>query len=290
MRFILTALILSWLAAPAAALPRVLSLNLCADPYLMAFAAPQQIIALTALSRDASLSAHAAAAQNFPVTDGQIENIIDLKPDLVIVSSWSDPIRNALIERLGFHLLTLDAAQNYDAARQEILALGEAIQRPAQARAYLAGLDAQMAALRPLANAPKILPLQRRNLTVGEGHILDDILTRAGAVNMGRDRRNGGGDNMRRISLETALAAEADYILLNNRAQKPDSRGMEFITHPALARAYGLAQRLHINGNLLSCAGASTPRALAALLGQFTEGQLTEGQLTEGQKRAAPSQ
>lgn len=282
MRFILTALILSWLAAPVAALPRVLSLNLCADPYLMAFAAPQQIIALTALSRDASLSPHAAAAQNFPVTDGQIENIIDLKPDLVIVSSWSDPIRNALIERLGFRLLTLDAAQNYDAARQEILALGEAIQRPAQARAYLAGLDAQMAALPALTNAPKILPLQRRNLTVGEGHILDDILTRAGAVNLGRDGQK---NTMRRISLETALAAEADYILLNNRAQKPDSRGMEFITHPALARAYGLAQRLHINGNLLSCAGASTPRALAALLGQ-----LTGGQFTEGQKPAAPSQ
>ena len=277
MRILLTFMAVFLLAAPAASLPRVLSLNLCADPYLMAFAAPDQIVALTALSRDTSLSAHAAAAQNFPVTDGQIENIIDLKPDLVIVSSWSDPIRNALIERLGFRLLTLDAAQDYDAARQEILALGEAIQRPAQARAYLAGLDAQMAALPALTNAPKILPLQRRNLTVGEGHILDDILTRAGAVNLGRDGQN---DTMRRISLESALAAKADYILLNNRAQKPDSRGMEFITHPALARAYGRAQRLHINGNLLSCAGASTPRALAALIGQFTEGQ----------KPAAPSQ
>ncbi|MDB2677547.1 ABC transporter substrate-binding protein [Alphaproteobacteria bacterium] len=277
MRLILTAVIFALCAAPAAALPRVMSLNLCADPYLMAFADKAQIVALTPLSRDARLSANAAAAENFPVSDGQIEAIIELKPDLVIVSSWSDPMRNALIKRLGFELLTLDAAQNYTAARDEIITLGKAIGREAQARAYLQNLDAALAALQKLTHAPKVLPLQRRNLTVGQGHILDDILSRAGAVNLGRDTSD---SPMRRVSLESALAVQADYILVNETDEMPDSRGMEFITHPALARAYPATRRLHIDNNLLVCAGASTPRAVAALISQ----------LNQYQKRAASSQ
>ena len=277
MRLILTAVIFALCAAPAAALPRVMSLNLCADPYLMAFADKAQIVALTPLSRDAWLSASAAAAQNFPVNDGQIEAIIELKPDLVIVSSWSDPMRNALIKRLGFELLTLDAAQNYTAARDEIITLGKAIGREAQARAYLQNLDTALAALQKLTHAPKVLPLQRRNLTVGQGHILDDILSRAGAVNLGRDTSD---SPMRRVSLESALAVQADYILVNETDEMPDSRGMEFITHPALARAYPATRRLHIDNNLLVCAGASTPRAVAALISQ----------LNQYQKRAASSQ
>ena len=277
MRLILTAVIFALCAAPAAALPRVMSLNLCADPYLMAFADKAQIVALTPLSRDARLSANAAAAENFPVSDGQIEAIIELKPDLVIVSSWSDPMRNALIKRLGFELLMLDAAQNYTAARDEIITLGKAIGREAQARAYLQNLDTALAALQKLAHAPKVLPLQRRNLTVGRGHILDDILSRAGAVNLGRDTSD---SPMRRVSLESALAVQADYILVNETDEMPDSRGMEFITHPALAQAYPATRRLHIRNNLLVCAGASTPHAVAALISQ----------LHQYQKRAVSSQ
>jgi len=270
MRLILTAIIFALCAAPASALPRVMSLNLCADPYLMAFADKAQIVALTPLSRDASLSAYAAQAQDFPVSDGQIEAVIALKPELVIVSSWSDPMRNALIERLGFRLLTLDAAQNFAAAREEILTLGSAIGRPAQASAYLDKLDAALAALPKISHAPKVLPLQRRNLTVGQGHILDDIMSRAGVINLGREN-NEGQNTMRRVSLESALAAQADFILLNETDDMPDSRGMEFLTHPALKKAYPAAQRLHIANNLLVCAGASTPRALAALISQLSQ-------------------
>jgi iron complex transport system substrate-binding protein len=294
MRFLLALILCFVLSRPAFAadlphtdlsrtdLPRIVSLNLCADPYLMAFAEKSQVAALTHLSRDPDLSAHADAAQGFPVSDGQIESLINLQPDIVIVSSWSDPMRNALIERLGFQLLTMDAAQNFVAARSEIIRLGQAIGRETAARAYLEKLDAEMAALKKPVDRPRILPLQRRNLTAGYGHILDDIISRAGGINLGRNAR---ADTMRRVSLENALAAQADFILLNERqnapndvgtngrgadSRGPDSRGMEFLTHPALAQHYEPRQRLLINNNLLACAGASTPRAVKALIAQLT--------------------
>lgn len=250
----------------AQALPRVMSLNLCADPYLMAFADKTQIIALTHLSRDADLSAHAEAAKNHPVSDGQIEAIIALRPDLVIVSSWSDPMRNALIERLGIDLVRLDAAQNFQAAGQEILKLGQAIGRTKEAEAYWRALQEQLAAVQPALNSPRILPLQRRNLTVGDGHILHEVIGLAGGENIGARQ----GSFMRRVSLETAIAARADFILLGNQSAEADSRGMEFLTHPALAKAYPPAQQIHIPQNLLTCSGATTPDAVRLLVEQIT--------------------
>ncbi len=252
-------------------LPRVMSLNLCADAYLMAFADKSQIAALTHLSRDEALSSYAEAAQDFPVSDGQIEAIIKLQPDLVIVSSWSDPMRNALIKRLGFDLLTLDAAQNYAAARDEILTLGTAIGRASEAKTYLKQLDEtlaahQISAKKLIADRPKVLPLQRRNLTVGDGHILDEIIKLAGAENIGAELAR----SMGHISLETALTAKADFILLSEAADKADSRGMEFITHPALKSAYPTNRQLHIPHNLLVCSGATTPRAVGLLIAQLT--------------------
>lgn len=258
---------------PTEKLPKVMSLNLCADPYLMGFAAREQLVALTPQSRDPALSAFVAAAKNFPVSDGRIETIAALKPDIVIVSSYSDPLRNRLVEKLGIEVLTLDAANSYAAARDEIMRLGAAIGRQAQAQAYLKKLDAGLQAARKTpSRRAEILPLQRRNLTAGEGHITDEIIALAGGDNIGRDTTN---RLMGRISLESALAAKADFILLNETGQRPDSRGMEFLTHLALARAYPPQRRLSLPNNLLVCAGATTPLAVRRLADQLA-GQLAE--------------
>lgn len=257
--------LLVFLIAPARAsdLPRVVSLNLCADAYLMAFADKAQVLALTPQSRDASLSAFHTAAQHYPIGDGQIESIAALDPDLVIVSSYSDPMRNRLVKTLGIEVVTLNAANSFAAARDEIIQLGTAIGRLNEARAYLAQLDEQMAALTPSPRRARILPLQRRNLTIGGGHIVDDIITLAGGVNIGR---HSSATPIGRISLEHALTADTDYILSHHRKTRPDTRGMEFLTHPALKTAYPPEKRLSLDGNLLTCAGATTPRAVKALI------------------------
>lgn len=261
-----TLLLTPLVAARAAPAPRVMSLNLCADAYLMAFADKRQVLALTPQSRNADLSPFHMQAHAYPISDGQIESIAALKPDVVIVSSYSDPLRNRLIERLNIKLLVMDAANDFAAAQAEMLALGKAIGRMSEAKAYIDSLRRNLQAVQPVPNAPRLLALQRRNLTIGKGHILDEIISLAGGANIGRQ---GGGGVMKRVSLENALAAKADYILLTDRDTRPDSRGMEFLTHPALRAQYPASKRLHIDNNLLVCAGATTARAVAALVDQL---------------------
>lgn len=249
---------------------RVMSLNLCADAYLMAFAKKDQIVALTPQAQDPTLSAFHQQAMAYPVSNGQIEAIAALAPDLVIVSSYSDPLRNRLIEKLGITIVSLDAANSYDAARRDIIKLGEKIGRAREARAYLQALDGALATATATQGTPKpkILPLQRRNLTTGKGHILDEIITLAGGYNQGRAGLDA---PMGRISLEHALAAPSDYILLNTDRTVPDSRGMEFLTHPAFKARFDATRRLYIDNNLLVCAGATTPMAVAILARQLSD-------------------
>ncbi|MGC6534365.1 MAG: ABC transporter substrate-binding protein [Parvibaculales bacterium] len=250
------------LQARADELPRVVSLNLCADAYLMAIAGKQQILALTPQSQQADVSAFAAQAAAYPISDGQIETLAALKPDVVIVSSYSDPLRNRLIAQLGIEIVKLDAANNFAAALREVEKLGAVLGRSAQAAAYIKSLQADMAELMPVSHHPRLMTLQRRNLTVGKGHILDEIIALAGGENLGRHS----GAFMGRVSLEKALAAQADYILLNEAPQQAESRGLEFLIHPALAEAYPPHKRVQIDNNLLVCAGATTPRAVKALI------------------------
>ena len=133
-------------AEPVQAGPRIVSLNLCADPYLMAFAAPEQIIALTWNSHDPAQSPFAARAANYPVTGGRLEEVVEMAPDLVILSPFSMANRRQTLHRLGIATLTLNAANDYETAREEIITLGRAIGREPK-RDYLSNLDTQMARL-----------------------------------------------------------------------------------------------------------------------------------------------
>ena len=164
-------------------LPRVVSLNLCADAYLMAFAKPEQILGLTQQSSDPTLSAFVEEASNFPVSGGRMSNIIEQHPDIIIINNYSPPPNKALMDRLGIKIVKLDAANSYQTARTEILQLGKAIHRLEAAKAYLAQLDKELEDARhtKLTYMPSIINYQRRGIVVGETHILDDIIQLAGA-------------------------------------------------------------------------------------------------------------
>lgn len=259
---------MGWLSqARATDLPRIISLNLCADPYLMAFADPAQIIALSNLATDPELSAFHEDAGGYPQTSGRIEDVLALKPDIVIASPYSDPKRLQLFTRNGIRLIYLDAAQSYEVARADIIKLGHEIGRPLEARGYLETLDQRVTSLAKLVGRPRILVLQRRGLTIGGAHVLADIIKRAGGDVVTAS------SPVAHLSLENAISKRADFILVGEEIDKPDSRGAEFLSHPAINAAYPKAKRLHLNNALTLCAGATTPLAIKALQDQLQSSQ-----------------
>ena len=257
-------------------LPRLVSLNLCADAYLMAFAKPEQILGLTQQSSDPTLSAFVEEASNFPVSGGRISNIIEQHPDIIIINNYSPPPNKALMDRLGIKIVKLDAANSYQTARTEILQLGKAIQRLEAAKAYLAQLDKELEDARhtKLTYMPSIINYQRRGIVVGETHILDDIIQLAGAQNLGRDT----GRTIGPMSLENLMRLQPDYVLSisenDEQTLKAQDRGSEILSHPALQKMFSAERHIYIPQNLTVCAGATTPKAVAHLIETLQSSQL----------------
>lgn len=258
-------------------LPRVVSLNLCADAYLMAFAKPEQILGLTQQSSDPTLSAFVEEASNFPVSGGRMSNIIEQHPDIIIINNYSPPPNKALIDRLGIKIVKLDAANSYQTARTEILQLGKAIHRLEAAKAYLAQLDKELEDARhtELTYMPSIINYQRRGIVVGETHILDDIIQLAGAQNLGRDT----GRTIGPMSLENLIRLQPDYVLSisenDEQTLKAQDRGSEILSHPALQKMFSAERHIYIPQNLTVCAGATTPKAVAHLIETLQSSQLS---------------
>ena len=258
-------------------LPRVVSLNLCADAYLMAFAKPEQILGLTQQSSDPTLSAFVVEASNFPVSGGRMANILEQQPDIIIINNYSPPPNKALMDRLGIKIVKLDAANSYQSARTEILQLGKAIHRLEAAKAYLAQLDRELEDARhtELTYMPSIINYQRRGIVVGETHILDDIIQLAGAQNLGRDT----GRTIGPMSLENLIRLQPDYVLSisenDEQTLKAQDRGSEILSHPALQKMFSAERHIYIPQNLTVCAGATTPKAVAHLIETLQSSQLS---------------
>ena len=258
-------------------LPRVVSLNLCADAYLMAFAKPEQILGLTQQSSDPTLSAFVEEASNFPVSGGRMANILEQQPDIIIINNYSPPPNKALMDRLGIKIVKLDAANSYQSARTEILQLGKAIHRLEAAKAYLAQLDKELEDARhtKLTYMPSIINYQRSGIVVGETHILDDIIQLAGAQNLGRDT----GRTIGPMSLENLIRLKPDYVLSisenDEQTLKAQDRGSEILSHPALQKMFSAERHIYIPQNLTVCAGATTPKAVAHLIETLQSSQLS---------------
>ena len=258
-------------------LPRVVSLNLCADAYLMAFAKPEQILGLTQQSSDPTLSAFVVEASNFPVSGGRMANILEQQPDIIIINNYSPPPNKALMDRLGIKIVKLDAANSYQSARTEILQLGKAIHRLEAAKAYLAQLDKELEDARhtELTYMPSIINYQRRGIVVGETHILDDIIQLASAQNLGRDT----GRTIGPMSLENLIRLQPDYVLSisenDEQTLKSQDRGSEILSHPALQKMFSAERHIYIPQNLTVCAGATTPKAVAHLIETLQSSQLS---------------
>ena len=80
---------------------RIVSLNPCLDAILLSVADPAQITALSHYSRDPRQSVVAAQARRFPSTWGSAEEVVALKPDLVLTSGMGALALTQVLPRLG---------------------------------------------------------------------------------------------------------------------------------------------------------------------------------------------
>lgn len=267
MRPILIALAALLLPATAPATPRrIVSLDLCADQLLVALADRGQVAALTEWARDPNLSAVAAEARAWPFTRRGAEEVMALRPDLVIGAPFR--IRAALAPLRLADAAMIDLPMQNDVAGIEraIMTVAAAIGHPARGRALIATMRRELAAIGPPPGRRRVAAYyQRQGYLTGTGTLVDDMMRRVGLVNLARRL---GRPALSTLSLEEMALARPTFLVMEADTRVATDRGTAALHHPVLDAAVPPARRLYIPQPLTVCGGPAYTRAVALLAAQ----------------------
>ena len=257
----LGALLLAGIASVGHATPqRIVSLNLCADELVLRLAAPGTVKSVTWLARDPAFSNVAALAHTVPVNRGLAEDIVPLAPDLVIVGAYTTRTAVGLLRRLGVPVLELGVPASVDEALAQITTVAAALGTPAAAAQLIADIKARLAALPPPGPTQPIAAVYQPNgFTIGQGSLVNDLLSRAGLRNLAVEQRI---DNYGALALELLLLAQPDLLIMNAADDRGPALAYEVLRHPALVRRFSAARIISVPSAWWSCPG---PRLVDAV-------------------------
>lgn len=242
---------------------RVVSINLCADQYLLALADPGQIAAVSRLARDPGLSYLAGQAARVPVITGSAEEVVRLNPDLVLTGAFTRRTTGALLERFGVEVMAVPYAKTLEDVRTGLRHVALVLGVPAKGEALIAELDSEMAASRASGDeGPSLLHYQARGFVTGSRTLLGELLAASGFSNMADEL---GIDSLARVQLEQVVQARPERLLVDGGTRSAPGVGQGIPDHPALAAVLPPGGRLPIPDGLIACGGPATAAALGFL-------------------------
>jgi iron complex transport system substrate-binding protein len=223
--------------APSLALPappaRVASLNLAADEVLAEILPVGRLVGVTALVDEKgtsnALGRVPPSVPRFPKAD--LERLLAVRPDLVIVSEYTDVDFLTLLERSGVRTHRMKGLSSLAGIRQAVLDLGVAVGEAEGARRLVVRFDATLDGLaRQLrgASRPRVL-YWAGGLTAGAGTAIGSLIECGGGANVGVEL---GLSGIAPAGAERAFAAQPEHLLVGEGWQSVE--GLR--AHPLLSQ------------------------------------------------------
>lgn len=237
-------------------LPAIVSLNPCTDAILAEVADPAQILAISHYSHDpAATSMDLATARRFAATGGTVEEVLALRPDLVIGSTYMAPATTSALSRLGVRLEQVGIAPTVADSIAQVRQIAALAGHPERGEALVERIEAALAANLPPAGPPvPALVWQSGGIVPGNETLIADLLRRTGFANAAAMRGLGQAD---RLPLEAVLADPPRVIFAAGDAMGNEDR---MLVHPALQHLTG-TRRAPFEPALLWCGGPTIIRA-----------------------------
>ncbi|MBJ7416285.1 MAG: ABC transporter substrate-binding protein, partial [Niveispirillum sp.] len=244
---------------------RVVSLNLCTDQLALALLPRDRIAALSFLAADPGLSALSEQVGSIPLLQGLAEEVLPLKPDLVLVGTYTTRPTVALLRARGVAVMEVGLVNDFDGIRAQIRTIAAALDVAAKGEELIARMDATLATAAPSAadaRRLRVLSLAPGAFTAGAGTLSDAVMRAAGLTNYAADKGlNGYGY----LPVETVAADPPDLLIANSDEKGYPSLNGQMLTHPALTRAVPATARPTVPGKLWTCGGPFTADAVALL-------------------------
>ncbi len=251
-------------AALAQPLPRVASINLCADQHLLAIADPEQILTVSWLAADAEESLLAQEAARHTLNYGTAEELLKFAPDVVLAGTYTSPFTRTMLRRLGYRVVELEPEASVADIERNVRLVADVVHQVARGEELVAALHADIRALE--AGLPKrrvgAVIVRPGGFTVGAGSLADELLRLAGLSNVAAER---GLDRWGSLSMEALLRSSPDLIVLTGYRSHQPSLANAVLEHPAL-EALGATQRTVTVHTALWACGLPGSIAAGALL------------------------
>ena len=231
------------LAAGQDAPKRVVSLNLCTDQLAMLLARPGQLISVSHLAADETLSLMSTEANQLMINHGLAEEIFRMDPDLVLAGKYTTRATVNLLRRLGKPVEEFDPASSFGDIAANTMRLGRLLGNREAAERLIARMWTEVSALSrdPAQSRPVLGSFGTNSYTSGAGTLENDVVGKAGFRHLGDDI---GITGTTRLPLEALVLANPDYLMIWDRHRTSRSRSAAVLTHPALDARFGEERRI----------------------------------------------
>ena len=252
-------------AAPLGVPRRVVSLNPCLDVILVQVADRAQVAALSHYARDAHTSTIPAVAQTLPVTYGGVEEVIALRPDLVLLSRYAPATTRLAIARLGVRSAVFGLPATVAESLAQVDEIAALVGRPECGRRLRGRIEAAIAGMQPTTRSrtPSALVYMPGGFASAQGTLMDEMLRRAGFSNAATRY---GLKQSGNVPLERLIADPPDLLLAGEAYPGAPTWAERVLRHPALARVAGRMHRASFPERLLYCGGPVLIDTAAALV------------------------
>ena len=251
----------SWPEGPAR---RMVSLDYCADQFVLGLADRERILAL---SPDAGkdFSYLRAEAAGLPTVRPRSEEVLALEPDLVVRNYGGGPRAAAFFERAGVPVLQIDYTPDIEAVRDRIRQAAAVLEVRDRGEALIAEMDARLARARAAAPNADTLYLAPSGVAAGSGTFVDHLIAAAGLDNFSDEI------GWRSIPLERLAYETSDVYAVPVFENTNHNMVWTPFRHPVAVRRVQAGPTVSIDGATTSCGAwflADAVEALAAAAAQ----------------------
>lgn len=248
--------------APRESPSRIVSLNQCLDSILVELVPAQRIAAVSHYARDPLVSPIATLAARLPITYETAEEIVALRPDLVLASRHSAiPTRNAL-RRVGIHYELFDVPFSVEDSVAQIRRIAALVDSAAAGEALVAKIERAIDSARLPPGAARLTAAvyETGGLTAGSKTVTDELMQIVGLDNLAARH---GIETHLPMPLELIVAEPPDLLLVGDIPAAAGTQAARVVQHRALRR---LPSVRHVfPARFMYCSGPTIVEEVAAL-------------------------
>ena len=226
---------------------RIVSINQCADEFLLNIVPKDKLLSVTHFVKDPNLSWDADLAFDIPGNAARAEEVMSYDPDLVFAGDFTSRSTVGLLRSLGVEVVELAHPNSIAEVIELINLVGEATGYQHEAQKLIDTLVIQNESKESVITAAVYQP---NGYTTGKHTLIDDVLSTAGVVNMAALR---GLASYAQYPMERLIVDQPDLLILDPQVHAKPSLGHEFLKHPALESTFGSARIVEVPPQAWAC-------------------------------------